>query len=401
MRVIKVRDIYSVTQISKRNDRAWEKLIDTMEEIQEGQDVMLDFEGIELEEPWSNEVFNKLIRDERVHIKVYSSEAIKETVDLACRLGGLKPGRIENEDNIIESTDDELSDGVKRMVQRFADAMITCDDRMLIDVTDIVDQISDENTIKSIELAIRECIEETGNKKYAVNTDSMFIQINIIEVLSRMIGRFRKEGIDVVVMSTDDDVVNKISIYQNLDRIKKLNTADRIRIFKETIELGTVGMISKFKETRRRDEFGRKGDGVPIVCRVCIFRGMEGENVVLETFNGKYFFTRVHYSLDRDGEILQDLPREIYRIPIDDMGLCDKYIGSTYHFSKPIQYDERGSMETYEITEEGSMRRVVLTLPQYIKLVLEDFEVEHDKVSLVNAINETDKYMRKYKDTVK
>ena len=82
MKTILVSEIYDVTQISKSNDTPWKLMKQLMEK--EDQDVMFDFDGIELKEPWNNLEFKKLIADERVHIKVYGSEDVANSIKILC-----------------------------------------------------------------------------------------------------------------------------------------------------------------------------------------------------------------------------------------------------------------------------------------------------------------------------
>ena len=97
-----------------------------------------------------------------------------------------------------------------------------------------------------------------------------------------------------------------------------------------------------------------------------------------------------------NGEILRK--PEVYdvAIPIEDIGLYDKYLGALYHFNKPIQYEPSDSITTYKINDEGGVITRKATLPEYIKLVLDDFNVRHDGEELLKAIAETNRQLRKF-----
>lgn len=392
MRTVVVSEVYNVTQISKTNSDAWERLNRVMDGVEE--DVMFDFKDINLEEPWSNEAFKKFIGNEHVHMKVYSSEKIKDTIELACKIGNLKTGRVLNEDEIIEvePVKDRKQD---RLVQNIKNNMSIVKDTAMLYIPDVVSQITNHSTVSAIETAILEFYESTRVKRFGIDTEMMFIQINIIEMLASMIGKLRSKGIEVVIMSKDTDVAGKINMYQCFDGAKKLTPKDRVRIFKETLQLNTVGMLSKFKDTRRVDEFGRKGDGKPIMCRVAIYKGIKNGQVQLTTFNGRYFYTKLHYSLDNDGEELESLVSEDVSIPIDQIGLCNKFTGSLYHFNLPIQYSKDDYIESYRETDDGEIRQVKLTLPQHIKAVLECFGVTYNGASLINAMSKTKDFLDK------
>ena len=69
MREIIVQDVYNVTQISSSNNEAWERLLRIVNESDD--DVMLDFRGIQLIEPWNNLLFRKLMSKNNVYIRLH------------------------------------------------------------------------------------------------------------------------------------------------------------------------------------------------------------------------------------------------------------------------------------------------------------------------------------------
>ncbi len=399
MKVIKVSDIYNVTQISKTNNDAWEKLIEVMKN--ETGDVQLDFLDIRLEEPWNNEAFKKLLGNERVHIKIYSSEKVKDTIEMACRLGNLKTGRVENEDEIIEDIVPNRNAEVEILTKRFRDSIDIVKGVGMLDLADLIGQISGFNTVKAIENAIEYFSDMTGTKEFAINTEYMFIQINIIELLAKMIGKFRSKGITVTILSKEKEVEGKIRIYQCISSTSKLTPADKVKMFNDIIDKGTVGMLSKFKDTKRLDEFGRKGEGKPIICRVAIFdhidKNMEAH---FTTFNGKYFYTKMHYALENDGEELKALRVEKIKVPIQQLGLCNRYFGSLYHFNFPVQQSLEDYITTYGEDADGMLVEKKITLPQHIQSVLKDFGVKYNEPSLINAIIETDNYLKELENSI-
>mgnify|MGYP000844788877 FL=1 len=392
MKTIKVSDIYNVTQISKTNSDAWERLYKLMEN--ETEDVLFDFKDINLEEPWNNEAFKKFIGNERVHMKIYSSEKIKDTIELACKLGNLKTGRVINEDEIVEV--EPVKDlKQEKLIQNIVNNISIVEDTGMLYMPDVASQITNHSTVTALEKAIVGFAETTHIKKLAIDTETMFIQVNIIELLANMIGKLKSQGIDVIIMSRDPDISGKINMYRCFSGSRKLTPRERIKIFKETLQPNTVGMLSKFKDTRRVDEFGRKGDGKPIMCRVAIYKGIKNGQVHFITFNGKYFFTKLHYSLDHDGEELKNLVTEHYSMPVEQVGLTDKFTGLLYHFNLPIQYSKDDYIQSYCEDEDGVIRQVQLTLPQYIKMVLDSFGVMYNGASLIYAITKTRDFLDK------
>ena len=84
MKEVIVSDIYNVTQISKSNDSAWIEIQKAIEHI-EG-DVLLDFDEINLIDPFNNDQFMKMMANPRIHIRIYDEE-LAATLKIALRLG--------------------------------------------------------------------------------------------------------------------------------------------------------------------------------------------------------------------------------------------------------------------------------------------------------------------------
>ena len=404
MREIIVQDVYNVTQISSSNNEAWERLLRIVNESDD--DVMLDFRGIQLIEPWNNLLFRKLMSKNNVYMRLYMSEREKKVLDLLCKISkeDMPEGHIINveDDEIIvdvkqEVVPDKTFELIKGRVLECVKIIKCKPTKVVFEMYKAVDQLGSIKTIKAIEEVVKQLNGEKGIKNFEIDAEGLFIQINIIEYLARVIGQMKKEGIELSLLTSDDDVMAKISLYQQFANTRSLSARERIKIFKETVKPLTVGLLSRFRNTRRMDAFGRKGDGIPIECRVAIFRKIDKEgNVYFWTFNGNTFCTRLHYSMDNDGEILRK--PEVYdvAVPIEDIGLYDKYLGALYHFNKPIQYEPSDSITTYKINDEGGVITRKVTLPEYIKLVLDDFNVRHDGEELLKAIAETNRQLRKF-----
>ena len=122
-----------------------------------------------------------------------------------------------------------------------------------------------------------------------------------------------------------------------------------------------------------------------------IYRGM--------TKNGSLVGTGIVVSfswntgLENDGQILESLDVENLLIPIDDVGILDKFMGSRFHFAEPLQYEKEDSITLFDIGNDGKVVRVNATIPIRIKLVLDDWGIRYNKERLEHAIQETNKIL--------
>lgn len=404
MKEIIVSNVYPVTQISKGNNTPWEKLGAIAAEEQG--DILFDFDGIELQEPWSNLEFKRLMSNPRVHLKVYSSEKLKDTINIMCLMANYKPNRVENEDIIQPGELSSKDKQIMNLAKRFEDNIDIGQGSGVLNICDVVDQIGSATTVDALEKALLNFSKNTNVKSFIVDTESIFIQMNIIERLAALIGKMMDNGIELSILSEDPDTAGNIRTYQCVAGTAKLTESDRVKIFKDNVAVNTVGMLSRFKETKGKDAFGRCGDGIPIICRPAIFRGVVKESghylLRFTEFNGSTFFTKIHYKLEHDMEEHPGLISNEISIPITNIGLCNMFVGALYHFNMPIQYNPDDYITTYKEEdgddEDGDVVQIKRNLPEHIKSVLDEFKIKYNNMALIYAIGETFRYLKKFED---
>lgn len=398
MKRIVVRDIKNVTQISKSNNQVWEALIKLMQN--ETEDVLFDFEDINLEDPCGNELFRVFIGNPRVNIKLYTAEKTKNTIELMCRLGGIPTGRVINEDEIVETGIKKENKNLIALIKRFKDSVTVVQGTGIIVVEDTVSQIGNNITVDAIEATIREFHTVSGIKRFVVDLGMIFIQLDIIEKIAKMGAAALEDGIDIKLHSEDSDIQGKIGLYKTIANVKKITPAEKFEIFTGMLRPNTVGMLSRFADTKA-DEFGRRGGGRPIWCRVAIYLGTdEKNNLQFRTYHKNYFYTPFQYRLDHDDEELEGLVSDEVKIPITQVGLADKFLGTLFHFNLPIQYKPQDyfTINVYD-EEEDTFNTAKVTTPEYIKVVLDSHKVPYDAAALMNAIVVTKRILEKVADS--
>lgn len=405
MKTIDVRrDYYQYDTISKTNSKAWEILLNCLEESEnKDEDLLFDFKGIEIIEPWINDTFKKLISNERVHMKLYSSKKTVDTINMACRLSNLKADRFYNEEVITPPTMTPAEKRIINMANELQDYFISSEDTALFEIHRRFTQIGSIDTVTYIEKAVEIYAENTNIKKIILDIKNILLQSNLIELVANVIGRLYTKGIDFKVVSEDSDTMNKLGLYQHLANNIFLSTADKYKIAKNNLEPGTVGMLTKYKRSKALDEFGRQGNGEPVSCRVALFNGFVKDKGVLclsfTSYNGNTFYTKDHWSLENDGEELEELLKEELLIPIPEVGVTDYYLGSRYHFMLPLQCSLEDSTVIYGI-EDGRVYHNKVTIPVRIKTVLDDWGIEYQESSLIHAISETERILEKTENSM-
>lgn len=396
---INVRENYTVDTISKTNDIAWKKLVEL---LVENEDYLFDFKGIELVDPWLNDEFRQFMADDRVNIQLYSSKKTAYTINTMCVLAGYKGGRASNIDIVAPkklSMEEKIAISTAKGLQSY---FVTDDNESTtnFNVYSRYDQLGSVTTIEHIEAAIRLFNESKSGYGITLDLGKIFVQDNIIELISDTIDRLLGDGILVNVVSSDKDVNSKIGIHRHMSKTKDYEVSDRESSFRN-IKPGTVGMLSRYKESRGVDEFGRMGKGLVVSCRPAIFRGMTSSSdgvesrPIFDVYNGDGFYTKQHWMLENDSMELDELSYTEIRPEMEEVGLYGDFLGSKYHFMRPIQYDEFGYTTMYNLDDYGVVKTTMATIPERIKSVLDDWEVSYNSNLLIDCIEETNKVLNK------
>lgn len=391
MNKIDVRTILNITTISPENTGAWIKLMETIGVV--NQDLLLDFRGIKLINPWTNEEFKRLMSNPFIYIKVYTSEKVATNIEIMLRMGGLKTGRTSNEDIVIKSAptmDDKKRD---RFVNKI-NAYIEKKDNMIhINMSKVCTQMGEEITVEALEVSLNKALNNHSEiTDILINLNEMYIQENIIKRMAELENNLIRP-VNLVINSKIASVEGYIDIFRHLNKTGRLTQKEKLQMFKKAVPVKTVGIITMFKETIKRDLFGRMGDGKPNYCRVCIFEGFkkEGNDIYLlfTVFKGDSFLTSVDYQFEHDGEKIEKPESINLKVKIHEIGFGDSFVGIRGHFNFPIMYDMSGIRSSYVVSEGGRISTENLTLPEYIRKVLHDFSIEHDREELEKAIYET------------
>lgn len=397
MREVGVRSVYNVDTISKGNQKAWIRLMEYMDkEVAPNEDVLFDFKGIEVVQPWATQEFKKFMQDERVHVKLWCSKDTVKSINIMCSLNSCSSGRAINEEIEVErkATKEELQ--IAKManeLQKYFEDDEFDNTKTSLLIHKRFDQIGVPVTVDYIEAAIKKYCEEKGKNYVTLEARNITIQPSVIKNITALISKFSTAGITFVIDSLDKDVMTKVGMYRSLEGSDVGSEQDKIRIIKNALHRGKVGMLIKYKASKAVDEFGRRGKGKTLSCRVALYKGMErgadGIHVCFTTYDGNYFYTKAHWSLEHDNDDLKELKTEELSIPIDQFGMYSDFLGSQYHLITPVQMQSEHTMTMYGVDESGSITYSKLTIPERIKAVFDDWGIEYDSESLQMYIQKT------------
>lgn len=389
MRKVNVGEFLNVTQItlSDTADDMWKKLIDIAEE--DDTDVEFDFEGVYLDRPWCSTGFNRLMENERVHLTVYYDEVLKDTIDIMCAFKGIRQNRVNNIETAVEKVAPKINKEVEILYTRFKDNFCITNDKATIVLSDYISQIGTIDTVEALRKAVEDFSREQGVTDFTFYTEFIGIETHLINTIAIMVVELKQHSINLEIKSDDEGIQSLLDTALNLQKRAGLTERGKIDILIKVLTKNCVGMLSTYKETKRKDLFGREGDGEVVVSRPAIFRGIQIEDdtfyLVIDEYNGRNFVPKLDYELDNDGDEHTGIKFERKRIHINEIGVEDEFIGSRYLFELPVQECIEDSITVYTTTEETLETEKVL-FPEFLKKVFTDFGVEFDTLKLDQSI---------------
>lgn len=401
MRSILAKAVLDLDTISKGNNTPWEDIEKYIKNNNITEPVEFDFKDINVIQPCSSNSFIKLLTNPMFYMVLHNSAKTVENISLMCVLNG-----IDNKVKNIETVYPKQMTAEERMTNMIVDEimpyMSVRDDGVVVfDIYKRFDQIGQPSTVKYIEKAIERYVGENNAKDFLVYIKNSFVQPSVVGTISNMIDTFEKRGIQVEVKSDNTEIQNKIDMSIEIGK-QSYTAAERLEIMKARLAINRVGILTKYKDGRAKDEFGRVGKGEKVSVRIAVFKGFvrnsAGEVLAkFDSYNSNYFYTRQHWYLEKDTEKLKNLVYDEVFVKIDELGIYNDFIGAKYHFSNAIQYNKSGTIIMYSI-ENNKVVSKSYTIPERIKAVFDDFGVEYEKDKLDTYIEITKRILAEYEN---
>lgn len=390
---INVHKLLGIDTISAGNNKPWMTLIAHMDGVPADEHVTFDFGGLTIKDPYTSDGFIQLMRDKRVSMVFHNSDAMVKNIKLSCLINNINCS-ITNVDDpvVVEETKEEkrLRTAVNHLAAAFeTDATMTIG---TLPVYKVYDQIGQVGTVKYIEGAIKKYCKDTGIKDVSVVTGNMNVQLFLIKAMAEMVMRFKGEGIEVKFLSTNKEFVDNMNMRLDICE-SEYDDNDRFKLMQKKLCPNKVGILTRYREGKAKDEFGRYGKGEQLSARIAVFIGFARQNgeVVahFRSYNSSTFYTKVHWALEHDGEVLKKLDSQDHYIKMSEIGIYNDFIGSRFHFSTAVQYAPNGSERMFNLVGQDKVVARYLTIPERAKAVFDDFDIPYDRASLVAYINET------------
>lgn len=398
MEIIKVNEFLNgQTTISKTNNKVWEKFMKVMEEKGKEEKVLFDFRGMELYDPWANVAFQTFMKDERVHIKLYSSSKEAATINQSCLIAGVSSDRCTNEDIKIEKRPSSEEKKLKRYIDRFAYCVTKKDETLVFDYE--YSTITERVVFDALNVVLEN--NKKDLKKIVLNFNNCIIQDSMFQYLADMYTELSKEY-EVELILLDKEMRSYADAFISTNSSVGMSELDKLKLFESCIKPNSAGVLTVYQKSKKKDALGRNGEGEVLFTRPSIYKGIsKGADGTIylsfESFKGNKFYRKLDYALDNGDTELSGLDSELNVFSIDEIGVCDKMKGTKAHFNNPISFDE-SDMHTVYVRSESGYSTVKKTLPEYMKIVFDDHEIDYDKERLDKCIEVNRIYLEKKKN---
>lgn len=403
-RVIKVKeDIKNISYISVSNDEIWELMIEIANETPD-ETVVFDMKGIDVKEPWRNNIFPKFLALSNTVLKLYYAKEEKKEIELVARIIGCEGTKVINVENSNSLLVDESKISADIDMEKVDKA---CE--YLKEVTYIEDKVATirydkrltymekTETIMGLGKRARELLDEEKVEKVIINVNRVQIQVEKLDTLYNELEKGLLEGkIELVNASKEVGDTLELKVMIGRGQLKRECSAkEKADILRAELKKGTICLLTKYREGKTKDAIGKIGMGQAEWCRIAQFEEIKGNEVVFKAYPGKYFHTKE--CVLSMGRVPKDLKYEIYKVDINEMGFWDRFISTKYHVNYPVQFKVE-DMIVEEICKDENNNDVEpftkeYLLPEFIKVVMAqyDHEEDYDKEKLEWCIESTKK----------
>lgn len=392
----KLRDIYCVDTISQ--DKGWKKINEELSNCDD--DIEIDFTGIKVIEPWKCPEFRILLKKRNIHMKFVNNEVVANKIKMICVIDGLDESRITSKTVEIPKPKTPEEKKVEQcgmaLIPLFS---ITDSNCAIFNARDKYSQMQNTITTKYIKYAISELHKVQGINEFIIELNKITVLSNVVQSIVTMINSFEEDGIRVKIDTDDKEIQKNFKLFMHIAKNTSYSSLDKGEILVTKLKPGTVGMLIKYKKSKALDEFGRHGNGEVVSSRIATFDGLatpdEDKNCACFTsYNNNYFYTKQHWMVEHDNEEPTSLHADRLQIDLNELGFDNVFLGSQYHFIMPVQRSSGESVWVITgLNESGSNIKVKCTIPERIKIVLDDWGIKYAKDALEKAIKETEKLL--------
>jgi len=403
MRELKINSIYAADTISKNNDTVWDKLLGILDsEKSDGGDILLDFEGIQLKEPFLNDKFIRIIRNNNVHIKIYNDKELADLLEITVSMHDDNKERCMK--RVVFINQIEKLNAIKNInikpnkthaaeLRKISSVVRMNNGNMYLGLYKVYDQLGQ---VKTVEL-IQEVLIDQIDKHKPAKVEILFKTMQIASITFKSIADLalkikEKYNISTIIRVDDNKTADEISLFCS----NKMLGTKKMEKFVRKMPKNFPGVLVKYIPSKTVDRLGRQSNGETLNYLPAIihefFEDSDGHYYAdISVYTGNTFYTKIQWASDNDGHVYERLPCKREKIRLDEIGLFGKSIGEKYHFEyrKPIKICKCTLESKHKSCEEcklimyvkpdGTVGKKWLNVWETIEIVFDDWGIKYYK----------------------
>lgn len=402
--IIDVIDIFTqlglcVDKIHGHSDH-WETIKSYVDRLN-GEDITLVFKSVGISQPYLSPVFNELIRYPNVKIDIYYDlKTYKEIVGYL-QLQDLPLDKVRHFENVKHKNKPDYSE---KFVEWFKEMSSVDEHEDYIDISTKSNGVASYSA-KGIFKAYGKMLEDTKEKyggkrirKVSFNFENSVVVDTAIELFDLILD-LKKSGVEMECTNCSE--MSLFERYAETKDTKVVTLKDREDYFNNMLKMNQV-VIMEHKPKTRRKNFLKESLSDPISVRVAIYKGwctvdnikcLKFVTYFVDTFTTMedYKLKMLEKECDEEEHILKTEDALVRPVDIASFVHGDGYsfLGDNYTIYRCIQNDAESYQNIYVVGKDRKIYNVKCALPQLIKDVFKEFDVEYNEEELEKDIKDT------------
>lgn len=389
--------------------------------------IELDFSGIEVSDNiTTDDYFKKLFLDDKysnVYLKFHNKPHVVRMCKLLLKIAGKNEERVTNIEPImteVYQTADEVyqsNNKSTRLMNKLLSMGTIIDsqnNQVIIYYNQtpsgqlILSEINTKDPVIALRDAITKVLDSTGYKKAIIDFGEMTLFNNrsdsIAAAMCNLFNSMAQKNYQVELKIKEGDDIRLLEMTHEIPSMST-DTDEILDKIDNNLDIGSVGLLSEYVSIDTKvDKFGHMGNGQVATRQPAIYQGRDGSNLKFRLYDAHTFMRRVDWiaKMAEDEEKGFDTFREKnfevkYKditIPLENIGVCKFCNGNRYYFSLAIQSKDDEFIDIHYLKDDGTYGTVAATLPEFLKMVLNE---QHEKYSLqmmLLCIEETERRLK-------
>lgn len=384
MVVIELDKLLDINTISKRNSFRFKDIKKKLDEYPDEKEIILDCRYMDIEDKF-NEDFKEIVLDKRVKIRAYNKELYSAVNTIACFGGYEQDEKVEL--ILIEGKpfEDKVVTESNRMAEKTRNNIKLENGVYRVIVKEVASCIDRLSTLNGLFKAIEDLDKD---KEILFDLSDVVVEDEQLKDFSSRIIKYNQSGYKVEAITNDATALREMSALVALGKVGRMKSAQKVKVLNEEFPVNTAGILTTYESKGSNDILGRSGGGKVSTVLPAIYIGNDGNKAKFKVFRLDTFKTAYDYESDNDNEMHPGLRSVIKVLEINELGIGAYCAGHRYHFNLPVQFNEDGFQFTWK--ESGdSVRRIRVSLPQYMKMVFDEFREDYDYKIMCDCLRMT------------